>query len=675
MKSFLLLLIITAVTAACGNVFAQDEFDRIRVESEGNAFIDLEKVQKIMRDELRAYAGSGFNESYLDDGMYNIQRHYKEKGYYFVKTSYTAIDDPADNKRVIHVKIEEGPVVYMKALKVRGNVDFTKEQLKEIWGRSVIDYIKGDRIFLESDIEGDKVKLLDYYHKRGYARAEVRCEYNFSDTKDEVTVYLYVTEGQKFFIQEVNLSGIEEESQEYMGRQMKRFEGDPFTQTSEDGLASFLKDLLANKGHPYTSIKTSSEIDEAGGGVKIALMVTMGAESKIKEIHLEGNTRTKDWVLRKHLLFTEGDRFTKWRLLEGQKKLLNSGYFKSAELTFDKVDETGENVDIFVRVAEQETGQIKFRAGYGYFEGFHSGVDMIYDNLDGRGKKIKGGAKISERGLKYEGQLYIPWIARGNLNMTFTPAYENREETSFTFLKRSMEIALSRTITKTTGAVGLRVESVDLYDIKASLPTERDVYQARSLFFDVTRDTRDDVFNPKYGTLWTAGIEYGGHMLHGTVDYYKASFKTSWYKQFTTSLIGAFSLSSGIITPTGDSREVPISKRFFLGGENTVRGFDQNMVGPLNADRLPFGGEAFLNANVELRPQIWEGLYGAVFFDAGNVWLNSSDYFEDGLRYGAGVGIRFVTPVGPFRFDAARNLDKKDDEGTYKFYVSVGFPF
>jgi outer membrane protein insertion porin family len=188
-------------------------------------------------------------------------------------------------------------------------------------------------------------------------------------------------------------------------------------------------------------------------------------------------------------------------------------------------------------------------------------------------------------------------------------------------------------------------------------------------------DFRDDPFNPKKGTFLSGSAELAALPFGSEVDYYKFSGQSSFYFTVLRRNTIVLSARAGMARPYGRTEEVPIQKRFFLGGRSTVRGFKEDSLGARGVDGAPTGGDMMVNLNTELRVPLRSGLIGAVFVDAGSVWFANDPVNGFDLRKTSGLGVRYITPVGPIGLDYAWKLDRREGEPAAEWHFTIGAVF
>jgi outer membrane protein insertion porin family len=188
-------------------------------------------------------------------------------------------------------------------------------------------------------------------------------------------------------------------------------------------------------------------------------------------------------------------------------------------------------------------------------------------------------------------------------------------------------------------------------------------------------DTRDNPFDPRKGILAGISMKATSPLLLSQTDFLKLLFQGSAYQQLSKRFVFALSLRGGLAWGYNDTTELPIAERFFLGGRTTVRGYEQDTLGPKGDDGNPTGGNAFVCGNAELRTYLGRGLGIVAFLDGGNVWQKVQEMKLGSVKYTAGLGLRYNTPVGPIRIDYGHKLDRENGESSGEVHFSIGHAF
>jgi outer membrane protein assembly factor BamA len=277
----------------------------------------------------------------------------------------------------------------------------------------------------------------------------------------------------------------------------------------------------------------------------------------------------------------------------------------------------------------------------------------------------------------------IAWIDRDFLGSEFisetTFWVEQREEPSYEFVRQGFGFFLRRNWTqKWRSSFGYEFRPTRLLDESIAEPELTDDTDIASVSTTLAFDDRDFPLLPTRGTHAALRLELADDALASATEFVRAQLELSRLMQLADDTILVASARTGVIAPFGITDEIPVTERFFNGGENTVRSFEEDELLPEGLSGEPQGGESATTLNLELRQILTGNLAGAIFADAGNVTEDVQDYLDfPGFRYGYGVGVRYQLPIGPVRFDVGWNPDADDDndEDEFVLHFSVGFPF
>jgi outer membrane protein insertion porin family len=219
---------------------------------------------------------------------------------------------------------------------------------------------------------------------------------------------------------------------------------------------------------------------------------------------------------------------------------------------------------------------------------------------------------------------------------------------------------------------------VKTFDVKPDVVLSKDdtgTLEISSITPSIAYDTRDNPFDPQRGVFTGVSVKLATSSLLSETDFIKATVHGSAYRKLARWIVLAISLKGGLAQGFNDTDELPLVERFFLGGRNTVRGFDQDELGPKGEDGTPTGGNAFLSGSLELRTHIIGGWRLVPFVDAGNVWVEPEDVDPEDLRFTAGLGLQYNTPIGPIRLDYGHKIEREKDESRGEVHFSIGHAF
>ncbi|HEY5600286.1 MAG TPA: BamA/TamA family outer membrane protein, partial [Candidatus Manganitrophaceae bacterium] len=372
--------------------------------------------------------------------------------------------------------------------------------------------------------------------------------------------------------------------------------------------------------------------------------ITEGKQVRVGRIRLEGNLKTRDYVLLREMLIHEGDPYDLEKILKSQQRLYRTGLFPIARFEPVHPEERPSVQDVTLTVTERPRIAVEFGVGYADYERLRGFFEMTHRNLWGTGRQISAraeGSRVEEKyTLNYKEPRFFGW----NVDARLGAAYIIERRESFDLETSSGTGGFDKSFPETLkGSFLYQHERNRVTDVD---PTARlapedladvNIVSIASLNPSLIRDTRDDPFNPRSGSVNGVTFRDAAKLLGSEIQFVKTTAQTSWYFSPAPRLVLAFSGRFGAaqrfgetksIPISGDTQLVPIPERFFLGGRSTVRGYDQDKLGVQGVtlvDGKPSGGNAMLIFNEELRIFLPKSFGLVFFFDHGNVWLSHED--------------------------------------------------
>ena len=419
----------------------------------------------------------------------------------------------------------------------------------------------------------------------------------------------------------------------------------------------------------------------------------------ISKLLIRGNEKTKPKFIKNRVLLKPGDRYDLELQQKSFRQLYKTGLFSKVDLHLEKQEGT-DSWPLVVEVTEAPGKELYLEPGWGSYEQLRVKAGFREKNLFGTGRIFGLEATGSLKAQSLVASLSDPWFLNTDVKADLPVYYSRREEPSFTRKDLGGSLLFSKRLTdrlSVTGGYSFRMTDVsdvdpDIEEVDA--PTD---YDYASVKGQATYDSRNDLFFPTQGQRSFFSAEYADTFLGSEITLTRLTGGIRYFFALTGSTVLGLRYRTGLIVPGEDDFILPISEKFFNGGENTVRSFKQSELGPKDDDGNPVGGLAYNVFNIELRQRLIGNLTGSIFFDAGNVSPNRtreeqgedpydsqsdimsetfSQYFKD-FRTGVGLGLQYQLPVGPARVDLAFNPDRnrKRNEDFYVFHFSVGMAF
>ncbi|TAN40905.1 MAG: outer membrane protein assembly factor BamA [Nitrospirae bacterium] len=532
-------------------------------------------------------------------------------------------------------------------------------------------------------LERDRESVRDLYGALGYLETVVKkIEVAMSEDKGSAGLTVQIEEGERTTIESVTITGSRPEVAEELARVSGLKTGDPYNEVDiSDGRFRIL-DHYSRTGYSAADVAVQREILDRRA--RVVFQVTEGAKKYLGTTVITGNTRTRYKVIQRELLHKDGQPFDHAVFAEEKHKLYKLGLFTDVEI--ETADVEGDRSSVLVKVTEGNAGSVEFGAGYAEHDRLRGFVEVSYRNLGGMNREGLMRAEVSSLEQRYLLQYNEPWFLGRTFPLRVFFQYDKKREINAS----TKEILYRLTRYSLTAGIEKKLSSVmksELYyefalvrtaDVKPDVVLTKEdsgTIAISSIKPALVYDTRDNPFEPEKGVLAGASLKFASFLLFSETNFAKLELYASRYQKLGRGLVLAVSLRGGVAYHFGDTQELPLVERFFLGGRSTVRGFDQDTLGPKGADGNPTGGNVFLMGNAELRVAIGKGFGLVPFVDIGNVWVNTKQMHLTDLRYTTGLGLRYNTPVGPLRADYGYKLNREPGESRGALHFSVGHAF
>ncbi len=682
-------------------VYAMGFFDDVRVEAEdvsgGKAVIIKVKekptVRSIIitgntwvydddeiREEITVRKGSILNIDKVQNDVKRIEELYREKNFYNAKVTYDVIDRE-ENQADLEYLIEEGSKLHISEIRFVGNKAYSDRKLKGLMStseESILSWITSAGDLNQENLNQDIGKITAFYQNNGYVQAKVSDpQIEFTETGIEITIK--IDEGPRFKVGDVDVTGDLILPKEQLLDKIKISKEEFYDRETVRSDMLTLTDLYADEGYAYTEISPKVDQDQENLVVGITYEINKGKEVYFERIDISGNTKTRDKVIRRELQVYEQELFSGRRLKRGIQNLYRLDFFEDIKVNTAK-GSADDKMVLDIEVKEKSTGAFSFGTGYGNVENFFFSASVSERNLFGRGQTLSLNGVFGAKTTKFTLSFTEPWFMDRPLSAGFDLynwdyEYDNYDKASvggnlrlsypvYDFTRAYLSYIFDRADVKNVSEdAAVSVKKSEGLNIKSSvLPRLR-------------YDSRDSLFIPTRGSDHSLSFEFAG--LGGNVGFTKYIAETAWYRQLFWKLVGSAHAAGGYVDKLS-GKDLPDYEKFYLGGINTLRGFERDDLAPRDADGSPVGGDKYVQFNFELRfPLVEEaGVYGVAFFDTGGVYLDSQDINFSDLRRSAGVGFRWLSPMGPIRLEYGWILDPEPtDHGAGKFEFAMGAAF
>ena len=650
------------------------------IRFEGNKKIDRKDLMEVLG--IKEY--SILNRKGIKDSIERLRDHYHQKGYYNVEIR-EKIEDLPNNEVALIYKIKEGDKVYIRKITFGGNSEISDDDLKDVMETSekgFFSFLTNSGRLDRKKLESDTLKIKSFYYNNGYIKARVG-EPEITHKKDEgLTITIKINEGPQYGIRNVSIEGdlIRDVHELYQVIKIRKEKVYNREVIRSDTLA--LSGIYADEGYALVDVSPEIKEDDKEHKVDITYRISRGKKVRFERILITGNDKTRDKVIRRELQVIEGGDFSGKKLKRSSQNLHRLGFFEKLDVNTKK-GSSDEEMILAIDVKERPTGVFSLGVGYSSVEKAIGILEISQNNLFGRGQTVSARASLSSKSTRYTLSFTEPWLFDKPLSAGIDLYDWEYIYDEYTKDSRGgkLRFGFPLGLEFTRGSFIYTYDDAEISDVSETASRLIQDMVGRnvtsSLTFGVSRDSRDRRFNAREGSVNSTSIEYAGGILAGDNYFTKYRARSAWFFPFFWD--AAFSVQGkwGYVEQRPGGK-LPVYEKFRLGGMNTVRGFDYGSISPVDpvtGDRI--GGEKMMVYNVEFRfPLVKEqGVVGVLFFDAGNVFTKDEDYTFDGIRRGAGVGIRWYSPIGPLRLEWGKILDRKPGEPSDNWEFTIGTPF
>ncbi len=711
-------------TAAIKALYATGFFKDVRLEEENGVLVVLveerpaissvdftgtKEFEKDMLVKALKEIGVGetkiFDKASVDRAEQELKRQYLSHGLYGVKITTTVT--PIERNRVtIMFNVDEGDAAKIKGINIVGNKAFSDKQLRELLQLNTSGwftwYSKADQ-YSKQKLTGDLEAIKSWYANHGYLEATVEST-QVAITPDKKDIYLTIniTEGEKYTVTGVKLEG------ETFGREQELKQlillrpGATYSGELLEASNKRISDRLASFGYAFANVNANPEIDQAKHEVKFTFIVDPGKRAYVRHMTISGNTITRDEVIRREFRQFESSWYDPNRVKLSRDRVDRLGYFKDVTVETPENQGTTDQVDVNIAVTEKPTGNFMIGGAFSQAEKFTFTASVTQANFAGSGNTVgvelntsKYNRTISfaqtnpyftDEGVSRAFQLYLrtsrpPALNIGSYtvrqmggNLTFGVPFSETDTVYF-------GAGLERTKLETDDSSPTLYKEFVRQNSKDQATRLSGVGTATTDAIPFTvawgRDSRDSAITPTRGRYQRANLEID---LIGDAKYYRAIYEHQWYRPLTRwmtlALKGELDIGGGL-----QGHAYPVFKNFYGGGIGSVRGYESSSLGlvdPYTLDAL--GGARRVIGNAELQfPFPGSGtdrsLRWFTFADTGQVYQEGQRMRLDQLRYSAGIGLSWISPVGPLKLSYAKPLNAKPGDRLERFQFQMGTGF
>lgn len=653
-------------------IFTVQEKPRVeKIVVEGSDAVDEDDILAAMSTKV----GAVMNEKLLAQDLEKVLELYRKKGYYLAKLEHK-VEEHVNHSASLILKVDEGKKLYIEEIKLLGveqlDPDDVLNELALSTHNILTSWYTGGGILREDYLERDAAAIGAYYLNRGFMDvmvAEPQIEY----LEEGIVITFRVKEGARYKIGNIAFKGDLIEPDETLFNLVliddwKADEGYMnYSLIKED--TNKLTAYYTKHGYAFADVDFRTAKQE-GESIDIDIVVNKKNKVYVRNVTIEGNSHTRDNVIRREVQLTDGEVFDGEKLQRSNKRLNSLGYFSAAEVEMVPTDNPDE-VDLKVKVKEKNTGALIAGIGWNTWGGVGVSGTIRESNLWGKGYAASLGGTFGGDSTRYDFYFLNPRLYDSKYSMSVNSYISEYEYDDYSIETIGGMVTVGRPIgEKTRFAVGYRADFYKIFDVESDasddLRDEEGNHVASVLSAAITRSTIDDGMRPTSGMYTSATVEYGGGVLQGDDNFIKVVGESRAYYALNKDNILMGRIKGGVLMEGESGDEVPLVERFWIGGINSVRGYERDDFAVVNSDGDKIGGSRMAYMNLEYQ---WYfnndlGMQLVPFFDAGMNFDDTIDntHQNDDIMYSAGLEWRWKSPMGDLRFAYGVPLSKVDGE-------------
>lgn len=669
---------------------------------EGAGRIPAKRVSKAIKTK----EGNGLSEELIENDRQAILELYQGRGYGDVDVQYKVTRDEAGGTGIVYFAINEGGKSALHYIRIEGNQNVSRrairKEMKNTKPKTIFSFFTKDGRLEPGGLREDLDAIREMYQNRGFIDMQIAQTRTDRDSQGRVTLVIVINEGVRYKVASLTMTGNKVLTERDFRRFLKMKEESFYTPKGLKDDVKIISDFYGARG--YVDVQVQPIAEPAGAGrVALSYKIDEGPISYLERINIEGNSITKDKVIRRELPLAPGDIYSTVFAEVGKKRLENLNYFQKVEVNPSDTLVPGRK-DMNVVLEEKRTGELSFGLGFSSVDKLVGQASLTQGNFDilnwptftGGGQKFRLSVAYGQTRRDFSVAFTEPYFLDTRNAVSVEAYYRDTNYSDNVYDQRNFggALGLRRPIWRAlSGRVEYRFEDIKiggLTDTTSSVLNGEVGSRTRSAFTaGLSWDTRDSYFLTRRGSrIDLSAFVAGGPVLGGNTKIWGFNFEFGHWITLPYDIIlsvqgqiqGVAPLAGGeftSVTYTTSTRRVPIFDRLFLGGANTLRGFDYRDVGPRDANNNPLGGRSLGRVTFEGTFPIVERVRGAVFYDGG---VNHRKSFSYGMsRYASdvGVGLRLDLPVGPIRIDYGYPLTVEDERQAKKgrFNFNVGYQF
>lgn len=666
------------------------------------------------KDLLPFLGESGYDEALLLQAAGRIRSYYQEEGHYDVRVDTQ--EQRNNGELVVTIAIEPGPAYTLTSLDLAGNEEISDEELRTVMLTSERSLLRpGSGRLVQSELDEDVENLDRYYALQGYTKADVGPP-QIDRQGEELHLVIPIREGPRQRLVTLTYEGVENLDLDVIRNSLPLREGGGFHPVLLDRAMDTIRSEYAARGYVRAQVSAREDWNPDHTLVDVVIQVLEGSRQVADRIIVRGNERTRGDVIRRTLGLKAGDPISNVKLLEVERNLYRLGIFSRVDVELIRAGLDPGDRDVLVRVEEGRPRALTYGFGLevedpenGSAEYNPRGIfGFTHNNVGGRAYSLRTDLRLSERDKRFRFLFNQPYLGEYPVSLTSTLFYDDEfppNESYEEVVRYGARVEAVRVFTSRRVSLGFDFRRVELQGVDPNLAAneierEDQPYEITSLISSFFWDRRDDPLATTRGWSTLTQFQYAFPAFETDTQFLRLFVQQNQYFDLGRPGVIALSARAGaiepltILAPQSDdplgqfpSRNIPLPERFFAGGDSTHRAYGRDDLGIrgetllLSEDGdeyLPVGGDGLLLFNLEYRFPVFGSFGGTIFFDTGNLWADWRSIDLGELKNGVGIGVRYLSPIGPLRAGIGWKLDRERgalEEPAYELFFNIGNPF
>ena len=667
---------------------------------DGNKEVNDESMADALK-QIGMTKGKIYNPKLLENLEQELQQLYYSLSKYAVRLETTATQLDADRVK-IDIQISEGAPARIRSINLIGNTAFDDEELLDQFKLESTDsgWFASDK-YSSVKLSGDLETLKSFYLDQGYVKFNVDSkQVSISPDKKDINIAVNLTEGDQYQISKINLTGELIVPESELLSLLTLREGDVFSRKKITASTRLMQDRLGEEGYAYAAINAIPNVNEEDQTIDLTLLVVPGQKMMVRRIQFQGNTSTRDTVLRREMRQMEGELFSTSKMERSKVRLQRLKYVGSVNTRYVPVPDQPDMMDILITVSERFSGSFTIGLGYSEAQGTLLNIGLTHDNVFGSGNRVGITFNNNEAQEQYEFQFEDPYHTPDGISRAFSARYTQTDASEANisnylldqgrlsvkygiplseFNRINLAFGVERNDIKISDFTSDEVRNFIIAndeDLNTGDDFDGDIFDSVFASLNFSKDSRNRLIFPEKGQLNSIGLEVYG----GDLEFYKSVYRHKSYFPLTDKITLAFNGRLGYGEALNETTDLPFFEKFTAGGVRTVRGYDFNSLGPKDSQGDAFGGNFQVIGSSEVLFQV-ESIGGAetfrlgLYLDVGNVFADTDTFETEELRASAGVSAKWFTPVGPIALSYSNPLNEESGDDIKKFQFSLGAPF